>query len=145
MVAEYATQYQTGPPHRLIIDSMAIAPIVTMFAILAAGFIAFRFSQTGESDWNLLILLAGIAVAHALLPSKNLRYVIEADPLARLLVASFVWREIRARGLGWPTAVAAVAVNGAVELVLFVAVFVRGAVYDPVTDSVLRALGMLPR
>jgi hypothetical protein len=28
---------------------------------------------------------------------------------------------------------------------LFVTVFIRGAVYDPVTDNLLRALDMLPR
>jgi hypothetical protein len=82
---------------------------------------------------------------HALLPSKNLRYVIEADPLARLLLASLAWKEIRSRGLGWITAGAGLAINGAVELMLFMTVFVNHEVYDPVTDALLRALDMLPR
>lgn len=143
--APYAMRYQSGPPHRVLIDFLAIAPIVTVATILAVAFVALRLSRCEEGEWQLLLLFAGIVAAHALLPSKNLRYLIEADPLARLLVASFAWREIRIRGLGLPTVVVALVINGAVELTLFVTIFVRGAVYDPVTDTVLRALDMLPR
>jgi hypothetical protein len=143
--APYAAQYQSGPPHRVLFDYLAIAPIVAVITILAAGFLVLRFSQREDGQWHLLVLLAGIVAAQALLPSKNLRYLIEADPLARLLVASFAWQEIRSRGLGWPTAVVALLINGAIELMLFVTVFIRGAVYDPVTDNLLRALDMLPR
>jgi len=149
MTARYASQYQGGPPHRLLIDFMAIAPIVTVTTIVAAGFIALtrrsRHTQREGGEWHLLVLLIAIGVAHALLPSKNLRYLIEADPLARLLVASFVWRQMRLRGLGLRSVVAAVCVNGAVELMLFVTIFVRRGVYDPVTDTLFRALHMLPR
>lgn len=145
MGATYTAQYQSGPPHRILIDSLAIAPLVTVAAILAAGFIALRLSNCAETERHLLLLCAGILVAHAMLPSKNLRYLIELDPLARLLVASFVWREIRGRGLGLPTAMATLVVSAAVELMLFVKIFVNRAVYDPVTDTLLRALDMLPR
>jgi 4-amino-4-deoxy-L-arabinose transferase-like glycosyltransferase len=145
MGASYAAQYQGGPPHRVLIDFLAIAPVVTVTAILAGGFVALRRASVEEGDWQLLLLLGGIIAVHALLPSKNLRYLIEADPPIRLLVASFAWREVRARGLGWPTAIAALVMNGAVELMLFVAIFIRGDVYDPVTATVLRALEMLPR
>jgi hypothetical protein len=141
----YAMQYQSGPPHRVLIDFLAIAPIVTVATILTAGLIVLRRAEGAEGEWHLFVLLAGIVAVHALLPSKNLRYLIEADPLARLLVASFAWKEIRGRGLGQPTAVTALVINGAVELMLFVTIFVRGAVYDPVTDNLLRALNMLPR
>jgi hypothetical protein len=145
MGASYAMHYQSGPPHRVLIDFLAIAPIVTVAAIVAGGFIVLRRAQRAEGEWHLLVLLAGIVAVHALLSSKNLRYLIEADPLARLLVASFAWKEIRGRGLGQPTAVTALVINGAVELMLFVTIFVRGAVYDPVTDNLLRALNMVPR
>ena len=36
MNAPYAAQYQSGPPHRLLIDFLAIAPLVTMAFIAAA-------------------------------------------------------------------------------------------------------------
>jgi 4-amino-4-deoxy-L-arabinose transferase-like glycosyltransferase len=145
MGAPYASQYQSGPPHRILIDFLAIAPIVTIVAIVAAAFLTLQLVHREEGEWQLMILLAGILALHALLPSKNLRYLIEADPLFRLLAASFVWKQIRARGLGWPTTIAALGLNGAAELALFVTIFIRGGVYDPVTDTVLRALEMLPR
>jgi hypothetical protein len=145
MGAPYAQQFQSGPPQRILIDFLAIAPIVTLATIVAAGFVVLRRAKHEEAEWHLLILAAGIAGAHALLPSKNLRYLIEADPLARILVAGLVWREIRGRGLGMLTAMAAVTINGAVELLLFVTIFIRHEVYDPVTDALLRALDMLPR
>jgi hypothetical protein len=145
MGAPYASQYQSGPPHRILIDFLAIAPIVTVIAMVAAAFLALQLARREEGEWQLMILLAGIVAVHALLPSKNLRYLIEADPLFRLLAASFVWRQIRARGLGWPTTIVALGLNGAAEMTLFVTIFIRHGVYDPVTDTVLRALEMLPR
>jgi hypothetical protein len=145
MGAPYAQQFQSGPPHRIVIDFLAIAPIVTIATIVAAAFLLLRRAQHEKAEWHLLILLAGIAVAHALLPSKNLRYLIEADPLARILAASLFWREIRSRGWGMIAAAAGIAINGAVELMIFVTIFVRYEVYDPVTAELLRALGMLPR
>ncbi len=145
MDASYVHQFQSGPPQRIVIDFLAIAPIVTVAAIVAAAFLLLRRTEHEEAEWHLLLFLAAIADAHALLPSKNLRYLIEADPLARILVASFFWREIRRRGWGTIAAVTGVVVNGAVELMIFVTIFVRYEAYDPVTDAVFRALGMLPR
>jgi branched-subunit amino acid transport protein len=145
MGAPYAQQYQSGPPQRILIDFLAIAPLVTLGSIVAAGILLLRPAERDGGEWHLAILLAGIVAVHALLPSKNLRYVIEADPLARLLLASLAWKEIRSRGLGWITAGAGLAINGAVELMLFMTVFVNHEVYDPVTDALLRALDMLPR
>lgn len=145
MGAPYASQYQSGPPHRILIDFLAIAPIVTVIAMVAAAFLVLQLAHREEGEWQLMILLAGIVAVHALLPSKNLRYLVEADPLFRLLAASFVWRQIQARGLGWPTTIAALVLNGAAELMLFITIFIRHGVYDPVTDTVLRALEMLPR
>jgi branched-subunit amino acid transport protein len=129
----------------ILIDFLAIAPLVTLGTIVAAGILLLRRAERDGGEWHLAILLAGIVAVHALLPSKNLRYVIEADPLARLLLASLAWKEIRSRGLGWITAGAGLAINGAVELMLFMTVFVNHEVYDPVTDALLRALDMLPR
>ncbi len=145
MGAPYAFQYQSGPPHRLLIDFLAIAPFVTIAALVAAGLLALRRESVAEGDTHLWLLVGGILLVHALLPSKNLRYLIEVDPLVRLLVASFVWREVLSRGLGLPTALAVLVVNGAVEWITFVQIFIRAGVYDPVTEGVLRALNMLSR
>jgi hypothetical protein len=72
-----------------------------------------------------------------LLSSKNLRYIVPADSLARLAAATFL------RDKRWLTL--AIVLNAVVELLLFRTIFITGDVYDPVTDALLRALKMLPR
>ena len=133
IVAPYSAQYQSGPPQRLLIDFMALAPIVTVVAIVALGAAASR-----SGAYRQIALLAfGIVAVHALIPSKNVRYAITADPLLRILVAAFA-----------PTrrvTVAVMLINAAVELAIFRTVFLVGDVYDPLTDNLLRALRMLPR
>jgi 4-amino-4-deoxy-L-arabinose transferase-like glycosyltransferase len=123
MNAPYAAQYQSGPPQRLLIDLMVVAPLVTI-AFLIAAYVKRREP--------VLVLAAGILIVHSLISSKNLRYVISADPFMRLLVANAFPRK-------W-----FVIVNAAVELALFYAIFVVKDVYDPVTDQLLRALRMVP-
>jgi len=129
--AEYPEQYQNGPMHRLLIDMLAVAPLVTLAAIGAL------FSRVDRPIRNLGILLAGIFVVHGLLSSKNLRYIVPADSLARLAAATFL------RDKRWATI--AIVLNAVVELLLFRTIFITGDVYDPVTDALLRALKMLPR
>ncbi|HEV7765627.1 MAG TPA: hypothetical protein VGQ76_11545 [Thermoanaerobaculia bacterium] len=137
MTAPYAEQYQSGPPHRLLLDLMAVAPILTIVA-LAALVSALR---TARSEVRHVALLAvGILVVHALLPSQNLRYIAPVDPLLRILAAAFLVGE---RARKWLPAF--LLINAASELALFHEIFIAGQVYDPVTDNLLRALKMLPR
>lgn len=141
MTATYAEQYQSGPPHRLILDSLAIAPLVTIVALAALVGIALRRDAFAPPYRHLALLAAGILAVHAALPSQNLRYIVAADPLLRILGAAFLLHDARpGRWLG-----GALVVNAMVELLLFYRVFIAGQVYDPVTDHVLRALEMLPR
>jgi 4-amino-4-deoxy-L-arabinose transferase-like glycosyltransferase len=135
MDAPYAAQFQNGPPQRVLIDFVAIAPLVTIAFIAAACRIQPGPRRTGQLCT--LLLAAGILVVHSLVPSKNLRYVVAADPFMRLLVASWLPRT------RWTAA--ALVVNGIVELVLFHYIFVRFGVYDPTTIELLRALKMVPR
>lgn len=128
MGAPYAAQFQSGPPQRLLIDLMAVAPLVTI------AFLAAAFATRTPEQRRLLLLGGGILVAHSLLSSKNLRYVITADPLMRVLVAT--WLPDRR----WT--ILALLANAAVELAVFWTIFMRGGVYDPVTHELLRALRM---
>jgi len=139
--AEYPEQYQNGPPQRLIIDLMAVAPVVTLAMIAACGWVAARAREATRNQRHLLALLGGILVVHGLLSSKNLRYIVPVDPLARLLAATFLCGTVRDRR--WVTV--AILINAVIELLLFHAIFIAGNVYDPVTDDLLRALKMLPR
>lgn len=128
--AAYPMQYQSGPPHRLLIDLMAVAPIVTSVAI--AALIALRRHP-------LAMLAFAMFAVHALLPSQNLRYIAAVDPLLRIVAAAFLVEQPRR----WLPA--GLVINAAVELLLFHAIFIRAQVYDPVTAALLRALKMLPR
>jgi 4-amino-4-deoxy-L-arabinose transferase-like glycosyltransferase len=132
--APYVTEFQSGPPQRLLIDFVAIAPLVTIAFIAAAFHIDRR--ATGSGQFSTLLLAAGILVVHSLVPSKNLRFVVASDPFMRLLVASW----LPATRF---TAVALVG-NAVVELTLFYVIFIRSGVYDPVTSQLLRALGIVP-
>jgi hypothetical protein len=84
-------------------------------------------------------------LAHALLSSKNVRFLVSADPFARLLVAAFVVGVIRGKRWTFAAIAAGILVDSVVELKIFYDVFVVSGVYDPVTYDVLRALKMLPR
>ncbi len=139
--AEYPEQYQNGPAQRLLIDFMAVAPIVTMLAIAAAGWIATQWRERTREQQNIFVLFAGIMLLHSLLSSKNLRYVISADSPARLLVSTFLCTTMNDRR--WLTLL--LIANAVVELLLFRTIFLQGNVYDPITDDLLRALKMLPR
>jgi 4-amino-4-deoxy-L-arabinose transferase-like glycosyltransferase len=147
MTAPYAEQYQSGPPHRLLIDSMAVAPVVTMLFLAAIVMFALRRrSGVIGGEWSrearlLGFLGGGMIAVHALLPSQNLRYIVCADPVVRLAVAAFLAFELRDRPR---VAVALLAVNALIELLLFHRIFLTAAVYDPVTQELLHALRMLP-
>jgi len=141
MTAPYAEQYQSGPPHRLLIDSMAVAPIVTMLFFAAIVTLALRMKEWSRDVRLLAFLAAGMIAIHALLPSQNLRYIVCADPLVRLTVAAFLAFELRDRPR---IAIALLVVNALIELLLFHRIFVTAAVYDPVTQELLHALKMLP-
>ncbi|HJQ36444.1 MAG TPA: glycosyltransferase family 39 protein [Thermoanaerobaculia bacterium] len=130
--AAYPAQYQSGPPHRLLIDLLAVAPVVTIFAV--AGVVSLRRHPFA------LLALAMFAL-HALLPSQNLRYIAPVEPMLRIVAAAFLTAEFRdRRWLG-----GLLLANAAIEWMLFSTIFIRGQVYDPVTDHLLRALKMLPR
>ena len=142
--ASYAEQFQSGPPHRLIIDSLAIAPLVTLLAMAAVVSIALRRSAFPAEHRHLAVLAAGIIAVHAAFPSQNIRYIVSADSLLRVLVAAFLFVELREKKWMPALIVSGLLINTVVELWLFYDVFITGQVYDPVTDSLLRALRMLP-
>lgn len=137
----YATAYGSGPPQRLLIDFLAVAPIVTMLAIAVVVFVIIDRAEQSAELRHLTLLAVAIYAIHALFPSQDLRYVVPVDALMRIMAAAFVVAQFRGR----PRIIAAaLAVNAAVELFLFRTIFVVAAVYDPMTDNLMRALRMIP-
>ncbi len=146
MGAPYAAQHQAGPPHRILFDLFALAPLVCLLATGAVAAIVYRPAEAPPGARRLAAFLAGAVLVFGLLSSKNLRYVVMLDPTIRLLGAwSVVAHGLAPRGLGLGALGLVALVNAAAELPLFYFVFVRGGVHDPTTDVVLRALGALPR
>jgi 4-amino-4-deoxy-L-arabinose transferase-like glycosyltransferase len=142
----FAQQYQGGPPHRLLLDLFLLAPIV---CLLAAGAIALIFHRSVESREGIrwiAVSLVSLLLVFAFLPSKNLRYIIVADPLIRVL-AAWVLVQYPLGRERWrlPILITVVLFSGLTELAIFHQVFIAGEVYDPVTDELLRALKAIPQ
>lgn len=144
MSAQYVVQYQSGPPHRLLFDFFVVAPFVSVLA--GAAIVALMLDEKRDRRVRAVaaFLVVGLAT-FSLLASKNLRFVVMLDPVVRLLAAWIVvsgGQRGEARG---STLAAVAAANVAIELELFRAIFITGGVYDPVTHTMLAALGAVPR
>jgi hypothetical protein len=139
VAAEYPAKYQAGPPHRLLIDLFALAPLVCLGACFALAFLVDVTDAADAGARRLAALTLAVLLVFCIAPSKNVRYVIVADPLLRLLCGWMLSFRQRTR-----TAIALIALDAVVELTLFVQIFLNGDVYDPVSDNLFRALKMIP-
>jgi 4-amino-4-deoxy-L-arabinose transferase-like glycosyltransferase len=137
----YVIKYQHGPPHRLLFDLFALAPLT---CLLAAGAIALvaRRPEEAEPGTRLIALFAvALAAIFAVIVSQNVRYTVALESMLRLLAAWTLLQFFRERP-AWLIAI--VAAVGLSELAIFHQVFIAHAVYDPVTDNLLRALEAIP-
>jgi 4-amino-4-deoxy-L-arabinose transferase-like glycosyltransferase len=143
--SNYVLQYQGGPPHRLLLDLFITSPLVSLLAAAAIALILLgRESSPAERSLALFVVLA--VAAMAIMSSKNLRFIVVIDPVVRMLAAWLIaTSDATRRVLSGATMFAIGAINAAIELELFHAIFIRGGVYDPVTHSLLQALGAVPR
>lgn len=142
----YLLQYQSGPPHRGLFDLFILAPLVCLLATGAVAMIAHPAAETDRgARWLALFLVVMLGV-FALVPSRNVRNIIVADPIIRLLAAwCIVKYQLAPRNLGLMALGALALANAAAELPLFHTIFITSQVYDPVTYNLLYALGALPR
>jgi uncharacterized BrkB/YihY/UPF0761 family membrane protein len=144
MSATYVVQYQSGPPHRLLFDFFLTAPLVSILAAAAIVGSFLGLNRDHRMHALAIFLLAGFA-SYSLLASKNLRFIVLLDPFICLLAASIVALPRRDAEVRLTTLIAVAAANAAIALELFRAIFITGAVYDPVTQPMLAALGAVPR
>lgn len=113
----YAKQHQRGAPHRLLVDLAMASPAAVLMAVLGAAHSPALASA-------LVVLLA----MHAVAPIRNVRFVLAADVLLRIIGASAMAHPF-------------------IELpiVLGVDAYIGWRirkVYDPVTRALATALGM---
>lgn len=132
--SSFAQQYSSGPFHRPLFDLVILSPLVMVLAIAGAA----RSRRDRALD-ALSLFAAATLIVFGLLALKNVRYVIPVDPVARLLAASVLASLPRRPWL----AVGAIGVIAATELRLFFELFELADIYDPVTESLLRALGAI--
>lgn len=142
----YVPAYQSGPPHRVLIDFLVLSPLICLIAVAALG----RLSGEGEGAARrptgaLAAATVAMILIFCLLPSKNIRNFTMGDPFIRLLAAWGV-NDYVARWKEWGSSILVVLAiaNAFVELWIFQEIFVNQQVYDPVTHQLLRALRMLP-
>jgi 4-amino-4-deoxy-L-arabinose transferase-like glycosyltransferase len=130
----FAQQFSSGPFHRPLFDLVILSPIVIVLAVAGAA-------RSG-GDRALVALTAFavvVLIVFGLLPLKNVRYVIELDPVSRLLAASAIASLPRRPWM----AIAVVGLVAATELQVFHELLAAD-LYDPVTDELLRALHAIP-
>jgi dolichyl-phosphate-mannose-protein mannosyltransferase len=142
--SEYARQYQSGPPHRYLLDLLVLSPVPVLLAV-GAGAAIVSSRDHAERGARELATFAALALASFALLSKSVRFVAATDVLLSLLAAWFVVSLAeRTR-----TPLRIVAVVGAIvvssNLWIFDRVFLQGQVEDPTTYEVLRALEAIPR
>jgi hypothetical protein len=133
---DYSAKYQSGPPHRLLIDLLTLAPLTSLLAVAA---LTLLLEHDDAGARTLAVVTVAVVAAFSVAPAKNVRFAIAADPLLRLLAAWPLATRLRPR-LGW----ALVALDGAIELSLFVTIFLVGNVYDPISHGLLEALHIIP-
>lgn len=142
----YVPAYQSGPPHRVLIDFMTLAPVVCLIAVAGFGRLSAVPPQTQRPAVVLAAATATLLFVFCILPSKNIRNFTMGDPFIRLFAAwgandyAERWRE-----WGSTILVSVTILSGAVELWIFQTVFLKGGIYDPVTYQLLKALEMIPR
>lgn len=134
--SSFAQQYSSGPFHRPLFDLVILSPLVMVLAIAGAA-----RSRRDRALGALSLFAAATLIVFGLLALKNVRYVIPVDPVARLLAASVLASLPRRPWL----VLGAIGVIAATELQLFYELFELADIYDPVTDSLLRALGAIPQ
>lgn len=134
--SSFAQQYSSGPFHRPLFDLLILSPLVMVLAIAGAA-----RSRRGRALDALSLFAAATLIVFGLLALKNVRYVIPVDPVARLLAASVLASLPRRPWL----VLGAIGVIAATELRLFFELFEMANIYDPLTESLLRALDAIPQ
>jgi 4-amino-4-deoxy-L-arabinose transferase-like glycosyltransferase len=141
--APYVAAYNSGPPHRVLVDLFMVAPLTSVFALSAFVFALFEWKGLSPGLRAVVVLLAWTLLVASLAPVKNLRYAVHGDGLMRALAAWFVIDRVLPR-FGPRVSLFFGVANGLAELAIFHRTFITGGVYDPVTAELTRALSMSP-
>ena len=140
----YAAQYQSGPPHRLLFDFLILSPGIWLLAVGGAAILVTARRGDDVEPRRILLFLA-VALAAFVPMTYNARYLIAVDAVLHVFAAWALVHAFAPQRRRAVVMVVLVAVTAAIELTMFVAIFLAGRVYDPTTFDVLRALNAVPR
>ncbi len=113
----YTRKSQKGAPHRLFVDLFLVSPVACVFAVLGAPLAP-----------HLALVTFALIAAHALAPVRNVRLIIAADVLLRILAVV---------GMGYPV----FELPAALAADAFIGWKLR-KFYDPTTANLTAVLGM---
>lgn len=141
----YVRAYMAGPPQRVLVDLLALAPVASLLAFV--GLMAPRAASRPWPGARLVdaYVIAGL-VAAACLP-KNLRFTAALEPaLAVLAARGLASLEEQAAGALRRTLLTtgALVALGLSSWLIFVRAFLERRVYDPTTFDLLVALDAVP-
>lgn len=150
---EYLRTFQSGPPWRYLIDLALLSPGLVVVAPVALAR-ALRVDPRRSPRARLIAALALLVVVYAALlvaagaagMGYNARYLLPLDAPLRALAGLWLVRAVGARGASRARqggAALGLAAWVASDAWLFQRVFLEKGVYDPVTDALARALGLL--
>jgi len=140
----YAILFGQGPWFRYLIDYFTLSPWVM---VLSLGFIVHYFTlkkKEGAVSYFIFVFLAAFCLFN--LFTKNVRYVILLDMPLRLFTLLMI-KELCQRYLAkavFPAMTVCVLLLAGVDYLNFHSLFVREAVYDPVSFSLFKANHMIP-
>ncbi len=138
---------QGGPPWRLLVDLIALNPIVTAAALGGLGAVVSLRRVDGERGAVVLAAAIALSTVALALGTRNARIWVTLNALHAILAAWVFWRVIERRVPRWRwTAIACIAaINALVCVSIYRRVFgAHPGEADAVTLTVLRGLGMIP-
>jgi hypothetical protein len=143
--ASYVEQHNSGPPHRILADLFLLSPLTVLYAVAGATLVLSSWRELSPGVKSLFLLGLLILLTMSLVAVKNVRYAVNADGLLRALAAwVLVARVVPSGPFGRRLAIALGLGLVVCDYLVFQCVFVAGAVYDPVTAELVRALKMAP-
>ncbi len=143
---DYAMRLNSGPWYRYLIDYLCLSPWITVLALGAVGVVLVRAraATLPRACLYFTVLMIGLLFEHAFF-IKNVRYLTILEMPLRIL-ALWMLFEIagRTRRATWIVA-CIVVVLCMLDWRTFVAFWVVGGLYDPVTPVLMRLRDMVPR
>jgi hypothetical protein len=116
---DYVRRFQSGPPHRLLVDMLLVSPVVTVTALV---------SWHRAPIWLLAFVGSALAI-HSVITPKNIRFLLVVDVGTRMLCA----------GLPGPWPWIVLALGSVADLWLY---RTFGKCEDPVTANLIMKSGM---